>query len=135
MIDIENEVFTAVATKLRLEYKKIMIYGDEGNRVIATFPAVTIVESENNVYLKSQTCDMAENHADLLYSVNVYSNKAAGKKTECKCIIALIDDVMMNYGFTRISSTPVPNLQDGTIYRITARYRGVVSKENIIYRR
>lgn len=135
MIDIENEVFTVVATKLRSEYKKIMIYGDEGNRVIATFPAVTIIESENNVYLKSQTCDMAENHADLLYSVNVYSNKASGKKTECKSIIALIDDVMKDYGFTRISCSPVPNLQDGTIYRMTARYCGVVSKENIIYRR
>ncbi|MEG1106680.1 MAG: hypothetical protein RR841_08000 [Eubacterium sp.] len=134
MIDIENDVFTAVATELRKRYKNIKVYGDEGTLVLATFPAVSMVETDNTTYLKSLTCDLAENHAELLYSVNIYSNKEIGKKAECKSIMATIDEMMMRFGFTRTFCSKVPNLQDGKIYRITARFHGVVGKDKKIYR-
>lgn len=135
MIDIESELFTAVATELRKKYEKIMVYGDEGTRVIATFPAVTMVETDNIIYQKSLTCDLAENHAKLLYTINAYSNKEPGKKTECKAIIANIDETMAKFGLMRTFCSQVPNLQDGKIYRMTARYEGVVDKNKTIYRR
>lgn len=76
-----------------------------------------------------------ENHAQVLYEVNVYSNKTSGKKTECKAIIALIDSKMEALGFTRTLMNPVPNEEDATVYRMVARYRAIVSKNKTIYRR
>jgi hypothetical protein len=70
-----------------------------------------------------------------MYEVNVYSNKVTGKKSECKAIIALIDREMLALGFVRSTLTPVPNMNDSTIYRMVARYRATVSSDNKIYRR
>jgi hypothetical protein len=90
---------------------------------------------DNTVYENSQTSSENENHATLMYEVNVYSNKTKGKKTECKEIISLIDKEMTLVGFTRIMLQPIPNMDDATIYRMTARYRAVVSKGKKIFRR
>jgi hypothetical protein len=67
--------------------------------------------------------------------LNVYSNKKSGKKSECKAIASLIDDEMAALGFSRSMLQPIPNMDDATIYRMTGRYRAVVSKDKIIYRR
>ena len=76
-----------------------------------------------------------ENHANVMYEVNVYSNKTSGKKSECKAIIALIDEEMLAMGFSRVSLTPVPNEYDSSIYRMVGRYRATVSSDMKIYRR
>ena len=65
----------------------------------------------------------------------MYSNKQSGKKAECKAIIALIDKRMEALGFTRTLLNPVPNEEDATVYRMVARYRAIVSKNKVIYRR
>lgn len=65
----------------------------------------------------------SEKYSTVMYEVNVYSNKASGKKSEARAILKLIDGMMYDLNFTRIATTPVPNLEDSTIYRITARYR------------
>ena len=70
-----------------------------------------------------------------MYELNVYSNKAAGKKAECKHIAAVVDAEMAAMGFTRMMLNPIPNMDDATIYRITGRYRAVVSKNQTLYRR
>jgi hypothetical protein len=76
-----------------------------------------------------------ENHANVMYEVNVYSNRATGKKSECKEIIALIDKEMLALGFSRATLTPVPNMNDSTIYRMVGRYRATVSANHEICRR
>jgi hypothetical protein len=75
-----------------------------------------------------------ERHAVLMYQVDVYSNRVYGKKTECRKIMAEIDDAMAGMGFTRTTMTPVPNMNDATIYRLTARYT-VLADEKYTYRR
>ena len=70
-----------------------------------------------------------------MYEVNVYSNKTKGKKTECKNIISLIDKEMTFLGFSRSMLQPIPNMDDATIYRMTARYKAVISKDKLIFRR
>lgn len=134
MINIENELFSKVATAVRGVYSDIYMSG-EYVKVPPSFPCATLIEMDNSAYGNTQTSDSVENHASLMYEVNVYSNKIKGKKTECKEIIALIDNEMSALGFTRIMLNPVPNMDDATIYRMTARYRAVVSKDNIIFRR
>lgn len=134
MINIEEEIFDDVATEVRSKYPKIYMVG-EYVKSPTSFPFVSLIEQDNYVYTKTQTSLSDENHCQLMYEVNVYSNKIKGKKTECKEIMALIDSVMLHKGFTRTMLQPIPNIDDATIYRIVARYTGVVSKDKQIFRR
>jgi hypothetical protein len=71
-----------------------------------------------------------------MYTANVYSNKSSGKKSECKSIMAIIDDEMQDMGFVRVGSGPMaaPNA-NASIYRMVARYRATISKDKTTYRR
>lgn len=134
MIDIENEIFSTVSEAVRKKYPKIYMTG-EYIKVPPSFPCISLVEADNQIYRNTRTTESNENHVQVLYEVNVYSNKKTGRKTECKTIIALIDDLMLKLGFTRTLLQPIPNEEDATIYRMVARYRAIVSKEKVIYRR
>jgi hypothetical protein len=134
VINIEEELFNDVATEVRKEYPKVYMVG-EYVKSPPSFPFVSFIEQDNSVYTKTQTSLGDENHCQVMYEVNVYSNKTKGKKAECKNIIALIDDVMLHKGFTRIMLQPIPNIDDATIYRMVARYSSVVSKDKEIFRR
>ena len=134
MINIENEVFDKVSTAVRREYPNVNIAG-EYVKSPSSFPHVSLVEMDNSVLARTQTSTENENHATLMYEVNVYSNKNKGKKTECKEIISIVDETMSAIGFTRTMLQPIPNMDDATIYRMTARYTAIVSKDKFIYRR
>lgn len=134
MIDIESEVFNIVSKATRAKYPKIYMTG-EYVKSPPSFPCVSLIETDNQIYRNTRDSGTIENHAQVLYEVNVYSNKTSGKKAECKAIIAFIDTQMEALGFTRTLMNPVPNEQDATIYRMIARYRAIVSKNKTIYRR
>lgn len=134
MIDIEAEVFGIVSSDVRLKYPKVYMTG-EYVKSPPSFPCVSLIETDNQVYRNTRDSGCIENHAQIQYEVNVYSNRTSGKKAECKEIISLIDSKMEKLGFTRTFMNPVPNEQDATIYRMIARYRAVVSKNKTIYRR
>ena len=134
MIDVENEVFNRIAKVLREIFPSIVVYG-EYVKSPASFPAVMIEEKANSVYQKTQDSGNIENHASVMYEVNVYSNKQSGKKSECKAIFKIIDDEFATMGFTRILKEPIPNLEDATIYRMVGRYTGIISIDKTIYRR
>ena len=135
MINVESEVFSTVATALRDEITGIFVSG-EAVAAPSSFPAVTLVEDDNSTYTRSLDSSGQENHAQIMYTANVYSNKSSGKKAECKAIMAIIDDEMQGMGFVRIGSSPaeVPNA-DKAIYRMVARYRATISTDKTIYRR
>ena len=134
MIDCESMIFTPIAMALRSEFDGIFVTGDYVP-MPASFPTVSIVEMDNVPDVGTQDSGSLENHAILMYQVDVYSNKATGGKTECKVIAAAVDSQFAALGFTRSYKRPVPNMDDATIYRIVARYRAVVGKDFIIYRR
>lgn len=133
MIDIENAVFTKVDTALRAKIPNISVESVTTYSP-SKFPCACIEETDNYAYLPSRDTASNENHAVVTYEVNAYSNKASGKKSECKAIIAIVDEIMNGLGFTRLTKTPI-NLDDATKYRIFARYRAVVSTDKTIYRR
>ena len=89
---------------------------------------------DNSVYRRTQTGENTENHALVLYEVNVYSNKTSGKKTECREIIAIVDDMFARMGFTRTLMNTIPDLYDATIYRMVARYQAVIGSNLTIYK-
>ena len=131
MIDIEFDVFDAVADKLRLQYERIYVTGDV-SFFPARFPAVSVVEKSNSV-VSSMRTNVIENAALLMYEVNVYSNKIGYNKMEAKEILAVVDDVFSGLGFTRTYSNPVQNLEDKDVFRIVARYQATVDKDLWIY--
>ena len=134
MINIENIVFDRVVTRVREIFPDIFMAG-EYVKSPPSFPAVSLVEMDNSTRIETIDSGSGENHANVMYEVNVYSNKTAGKKTECREILALIDEEMLAMGFSRSTLTPVPNEDDSTIYRMVGRYRATISSDLKIYRR
>lgn len=133
MIDVESEVFTKVAGTLRETFPGVSLTG-EYVRKPPSFPHVSIEVQDSSVETAYQTSADAECYSAVLVEVNVYSNKTSGKKMECKAILKLVDDLMFRLNFTRISCSPVPNMEDASIYRMTARYRAVTDGKTM-YRR
>ena len=134
MIDIETEIFDEVSGKVREKFPSIFMTG-EYVKSPSSFPCVSLVEVDNATFRNTQTTEGKENHAAVVYELNVYSNKTKGKKAECKEIAAFIDDLMMGLNFTRTMLEPVPNQDGATIYRMLGRYRAVVSRDKVVYRR
>lgn len=130
MIDVENQIYTPIAQALREAYQGISVTG-EYVRSPSKFPHVSIVENDNYMTVRHLDSADEEKFSTIMYEVNVYSNKASGKKSEAKAIMGLVDHMMYARNFTRIAMTPVPNLEDSTIYRITARYRAETDGTNM----
>lgn len=133
MTDVENEVFTRIATDLRAAFDGISV-NSEYVRNPPAFPHVSIEESDS--YTEQELVDSAadEQYRRVLYEVNVYSNKSSGRKSEAKEIMDAVCELMHRMNFIRTSRTPVPNMEDATIYRITARFEAVTDG-NTIFRR
>lgn len=134
MIDVETELFSEVSGKVRAKYPNLYMTG-EYVKSPPDFPCVSMVEVDNATFRNTQTTEGRENHVAVMYEVNVYSNKTKGKKAECKKIIAFIDELLMERNFTRIMLEPVPNQDNATIYRMLGRYRAIVSRDKVVYRR
>lgn len=130
MIDIESQVFTPIAHEVRSQFAGAFVTG-EYVKAPSEFPHVSMVESDNYTSAGHRDTSNAERYSTVMYEINVYSNKATGKKSECRQIMALIDHMMYCRNFTRLSMTPVPNMEDATIYRITARYRAETDGTNL----
>ncbi|MEG1126568.1 MAG: hypothetical protein RSE10_07700 [Oscillospiraceae bacterium] len=133
MIDIENIVFNCIAAPLRKAVTGISVSGETAKKP-SKFPYVELIEKSNTVYLKSQD-ENVENHANLMYEANAYSNLVIGKKAQCRKIMSIVDTEFQKIGFTRIFMQLIPNIEDYTICRITARYVAVAGKNNDIYRK
>lgn len=131
MIDIENDVYDAVSNALRAAHAGVFTTS-EYVPTPPKFPAVSIVEADNRVVPRMRTLNI-ENAASVMYEVNIYSNKASGKKSEAKAIAATLDAEFSKMGFTRTMKNQVPNLNDATIYRIVCRYEAIVDKDLWIY--
>lgn len=133
MIDVESTIFAQVAAAFDTAYPDGSRYGEPVDTP-AKFPCLTLVEDDNYTYEKSQDTDLTEHHAGLLYTANVYSNRVAGAKQECKAIMALVDEQMQRLGFTRTFCNQTKNM-DTKIYRMVSRYRAVIGTDYRVYRR
>ena len=78
MIDIENEVFNRVTKRVREQFPNIFVVG-EYVKSPSSFPAVSLMEMDNSSREDTVDSSSNENHANVMYEVNVYSNKTTGK--------------------------------------------------------
>ena len=127
MIDKENEIFKAVSTALRKNFKSIYVIGAEMSPTPPKFPAVSFVQTNNTNKTEHSTFNSLENVVTEDYKAEVFSNLEKGKEAQTKEITSIISDVMSEYGYLRTFCEVVPNT-DATINRRMSRYR----KNNVI---
>ena len=127
MIDLENYIFSYVASRLRNAHSGLSVQG-EYIPTSKDFPLVTIEQKENAVKQDWRTTKI-ENMVSVMFEVNTYSNKTKGRKEEAKALMAETDSYFAELGFTRTMLNPIPNLEDSTIYRLTARYEADIDLE------
>lgn len=132
MIDVESIVYSNVSKAVKEKFPKAFTSG-EYTDTPAKFPAVTITESDNTVLKRLRTNDRLENAVSVMYEVNIYTNTVGYKKLDAKKILSVVDAEMEEMGFTRTYCSPIANIQDATIYRIVARYDGVVDRDHWVY--
>ena len=121
MIDIEKLVYTPIAESLRKRFKGITVSGEYVNAP-PKFPYVSIVEQDNYMSTNRMDSGGREKFATVMY------------ESVCREIMGAVDEMLYKQNFTRISLSPVPNMENGTIYRLVARYRAETDGNNI-YRR
>lgn len=125
MIDIEIPLFNEVYTAVKSAYPNCAVLNDRPQS-LAQFPAVVLTEDDNYTYRSSR--DLGdESYAQVMYQLDVYTDNQRNGKTLCKAIASVVDSVLTNLRFERMSFSPMPN-QDPNIIRYTGRYRAVVSK-------
>lgn len=134
MIDMEYEIFGEVSSRLIERFPDVYVT-DIYEPAPASFPCAMIIEMSNTTNEATSSSAGIENHVELMYEVNVYSNDITYKKSECKAIASFISDIFSRMGFSRIMHNPMPNMADATIYRMTSRYSALASKNHTIYRR
>ena len=93
MIDVEAKIYTPVAAALRANFLGIEVSGDY-TKVPPKFPFVSMVEADNATSQNRMDTSDVERFATVMYEINVCSDKADGKKSECKAIMAFIDEIM-----------------------------------------
>lgn len=133
MIDIEDKIFDLLDTKLK-EYNPDIFMSSMYVDAPAEFPCVTVMQKSTTTNPRGLTQEGESEYDNVMFEVNIYSNKCGGKKSEAKAISDIIDSTLLNLNFVRIMSEPVPNLPDVRIYRIVSRYRATVDKNETIYR-
>ena len=132
MIDHEDQVFTIIATALRNEYgaDNIFVTGEYVAQP-PKFPAVMIVQMDNSIHQRAMDTASVEHAVDVMYQVDVYSNLQKGKKKQAKDILESVDAQFAQMRFIRTYKNPVPNMNDATIYRMTARYKRLITDEEV----
>ena len=131
MIDYSNEIFDAVAKHLRSLYKGIQVKG-EYVATPAKFPTVTIDEI-GNVPAEPDSAK-TNKYADVVYRVQVFSNKENGKRAEARKIYKSVDEKLMELGLFAKTFTTTPAIYNSEIYSITATYGGIIGNDGVIYR-
>ena len=127
MIDVENLVIDKISKAIGASAYSNAFVTSEYTDSPSEFPCVSVVEADNYTYRKTQDNDLKEHHTNVMYEVNVFSNKKNTSKSEAKAIIEIVDTAFQNMKFTRTFKDNVPN-KGKTIYRIVARYEAVIGE-------
>lgn len=134
MIDFESALFDELYEEIIVDAPNAYITGERVSTP-AKFPCISIVEIDNATFRNSLVSEREDRDIAVTYEVGIYSNKTSTKKSECKKLAGIIDKALSKRNFTRMSFIPVPNATDPSIYRMVGRYRAVISKDFLIYRR
>lgn len=134
MLRGEEFFFTKIKEMLDEKYgKDKVLLSNEEISVPSRYPAVTFEESSNTTKTDTLTGDNVEHYVNVMYTVNVFSNKPQLAKRECIKILDDVDELLRSYGLTRTMNQQVDNYQRSISRRI-ARYRGVIGEDGFVYK-
>lgn len=134
MFDIQKEIYTTVANAVLATYTTCRIT----NSFVyapAQFPCVAIVLSDSGMTYKMRDSSGNDNFRDITLTVDVYSNKTNGKKTEAESIMQIIIDTLFPLNFNMVSCKPFSDLNNAQNYRITATFTATVDASGNLYTR
>ena len=61
-------------------------------------PCVMLIEIDSATAKDTLDSSGAENHADVMYQIDVYSNLVEGRKEQCRAILEIVDNEMRRLG-------------------------------------
>jgi len=101
----------------------------------AEFPMAAVSEYENVGVDNLIDSSKEEKYAGLGYRLQVFSNRASGKKAEAKAIFKTADEQLRGMGFRRRTYSTTPEIYDSTIFSIVATYEAIMDANGVVYRR
>lgn len=131
MVDIHAELIHRLNDGVKAKHPNCFVSG-EYLRSVAKLPAVTVQEESNTVPKAAIDSGTMERFADVMYQVDVYASDVSAKKTEARKIMATVDELFQALGFRRTFMRPTPNVNNATIYRITARYVARIDNSGVV---
>lgn len=134
MIDWEIDVFDEMARAVLAVSPRAYV-SSQYVSAPPQFPAVSIVETSNVSDPYTGDSSGEEKTAAVTYTVNVYSNSVEDPKAECRALMAAIADRMRFRNMARTMCAPVDNAADPSIYRMVARFTGVIDANGTHYGR
>lgn len=118
MRDVEPELYTRIATKLRANHAGIFMTGEPVSAP-SQWPCTSFRETNNYPASENMDSDNSVPVVVVEYRADVYSNKTSGRKSEAKSIISDIEEEMYALNFT-FSRTPINDMGDKI-----AHYQGI----------
>lgn len=133
MNSIESELITLVVNKATTTYGADAVFiTNEYTPTPEKFPCLFIREADNfNADYNGSNVEVV---TGVMVEVEAYTNKWDGKVEQAKELMGMVDGIFTPLGLTRTFMQPIPNMNDATIYRLSARYTAAVIG-NTIYRR
>jgi hypothetical protein len=134
MFNIEKEIFTAAATAVLAissgcRITNSFVYAPE------KFPCVSIVHTDDGMTYKMRDSSHSDNFRDITVTVDSFSNKNDGRKTEAETLMQAVIDKLASLNFTMVSCKPASNNNNASYYRLTATFTATVDADGHIYTR
>ena len=132
--DIESIVIDDLNTLIKAQFPTALIRSTEEQRP-TSFPFIHIRETDNYAHERTMTAQAKENHTNLTYTVDVYSNAPTGERAQARAVMGIVSKYFRGIGFYRISTRTTPNPLDTNVERLTAMFNAVIDKNNHTFRR
>lgn len=129
MTDIENIVFDGLKKHMLAKFRDLKENSIRSEHMNSppVFPCIMAYESSNST-LEATADERGEHHANLRYTIEVYTNNKNGKKQKAKELANAIDAYMLDLGFSRASKQYTIGANEATTFVVTCSYRCVAGE-------
>ena len=131
MIDVSNEIFTALATAVRTNHSPVQVIG-ESISVPAIFPCVAIDEIYN--VPSHLDTSVQEAYNAVTYRVQVFAS-GENKRAAARAIFKTVADACWDLNLIRKTYTTTPDVYNSSIYQISATFEADIRHDGMIFRR
>ena len=132
MNNVENEVITFAFDAMETEFPEIALYSDYPEQA-AKFPCCFLYALDSFEVQALIDSSGRERYTKWVFEASVFTNDANGRKGKANRIMDTLCEAMRTLGFRRTMRNPIPNGYDNSIYRIVARFEGIVSETGTVY--